>query len=79
LGVACKVAEQHGVPVDSVGGFIVGEDLYSQLAVKAWLGVNTYSGAFNYTSLARLNDNCGLDFKEIADVIETNWEKLTDG
>ena len=79
LGVACKVAEQHGVPVDSVDGFIIGEDLHSQLSVKTWLGVNTYAGCFSDTSLARLNDNGGLSFKQIADVIENNWEELTDG
>ena len=44
--------------------------------VRKWSGVKSGFGSFNQTSLSYLNDSWNKDFKEIADIIERNWEDL---
>lgn len=76
LGVACKVAEQNGINVntDEDNGDISGDSLFSQQDVKNWLGLYDNEGLFETTPskcyLTTLNDTEGLDFDEIADYIE---------
>jgi len=44
--------------------------------VKNWAGMNTNNGVYSYKdTLAKDNDN-GKSFKQIADVIEKNYENL---
>ena len=85
LGVACKVAEEHGVKViyDELGT-IDGNHLDYQRAVQEWLGLINVDGfpsidgspfnlAARYAALTAMNDN-GVSFEEIADIIEANPE-----
>lgn len=46
--------------------------------VMKWAGLKTRIGTLNgpLIALVWLNDNKKLSFKEIADVIEQNWETL---
>ena len=48
LGIACLIAEQHGVFVNRAlkTGEIVGSNLTSQPAVKEWLGLKNACGGF---------------------------------
>lgn len=81
LGVACKVAEEHGVEViyDEYKGIktVAGASLTSQSSVKKWLGIGDGHGFpttnSNLLPLAVLNDG-GTTFEEIADIIEANPE-----
>lgn len=76
LGVACKVALDNGVNVntDEDNGNISGDELSDQKDVKSWLGLYDNQGRFETTPkqlyLTTLNDIEGLDFNEIADYIE---------
>lgn len=82
LGVACKVAEEHGVEVvyDKLGGTLHGNQLGYQRNVQEWLGLINGDG---YPSdklnvdpsltLSSLNDS-GATFEEIADIIEQHPE-----
>lgn len=90
LGVACAVYEQEtgnatqkrkcresNLPRD----VLTGSDLSSQPQVRQWIGLNSDCGFFESPkygamSLTSLNDNCGCDFKEIADIIEAEAEEL---
>ncbi len=69
LGVACIVAEQHGVPVTRTStGKLWGHVLQGrQRAVSEWLGLDNglYSGG-----LTSLNDGGGASFDYIANYIE---------
>lgn len=74
LGVACKVAERHGVEVikDEFGDGIAGSSLAVQEAVKAAFGFRHGKGGIvNGKSLAEHND-AGRSFKEIATLVRTN-------
>lgn len=75
LGVACVVAEQHGVPVrQDCGGFLVGPDLRSHPAVMAWIGLRTVGGATPCDvrpACIVMNDLRGWDFARIADELES--------
>ena len=44
--------------------------------VKKWSGMKSAFGVFNRGCLSYMNDSWNKDFKEIADIIERNWEKL---
>ena len=76
LGVACKVAEQHSVPIDKRLNsdrihIIRGGNLFaSQPAVKSWLGLKRENECM------RLNDSQGQSFPQIADYIEANAHTL---
>lgn len=75
LGVACKVAEKHGIVLEMHNdGSLVGVDLSDQLKVKNWLGLKWDHGilpeeCYEGHSLVELNDG-GSSFREIADIIE---------
>lgn len=76
LGVACIVAEKHGVPVEKVHGRVLGSHLSLQVGVQRWLGLSDCTGIYSKgTSLAGLNDT-GVPFSEIADIIESKPEGL---
>jgi len=81
LGVACKIAEENDIPVvyDS-NAKIYGKTLFNQPSVKSWYGFMTnsvvISGGINLTNLTTLNDNVGLNFSEIADVIEKHTDSI---
>lgn len=73
LGVACKIADQHGVFVRKHDdGTLIGGDLSDQPDVQKWLGLkSSYGGLPEKTGsgLTELNDS-GKTFKELADIIE---------
>lgn len=72
LGVACAVAEKHGVGVVRLsGGCIAGQMLNTaQPRVMEWLGLS----AMGELDLSDMNDKDSLSFKEIADAISDNPE-----
>lgn len=79
LGVACKVAEQHGINVNRVEGVIDGLTLTAQPDVLDWLGLYSHNGEFKDDEecvLSNLNDEHEYTFEELADFIEQNAEKL---
>ena len=65
-------------------GSIMGKDIQYDFyigslppKVRKWSGVKSGTGAFKRTSLSYINDSSrNKSFKEIADIIERNWEKL---
>ena len=67
LGVACVVAEINGVSVTKFEGEIDGGGLWSQKAVKDWVGLSDKEGR-----LISANDRDEWSFAEIADLIESN-------
>lgn len=76
LGVACRVAEKHGVEVNQQLGFLDGTCLIAQPNVKEWLGLASGKGDLKNVSLALLNDAERLSFSDIADIIEQNAGEL---
>jgi hypothetical protein len=73
LGVACVVAEKHGVVVShKPNEKLLGGNLNDQTSVMEWLGL--YSGEGDNStgvSLVQMNDD-GTTFNDIADFIENN-------
>lgn len=81
LGVACAVAEEHGVSVIREGSRISGSSLRQQPDVQDWLGLKSTCGEFlsedgSEHSLMHFNDGMNKTFAEIAYVIEANADKL---
>ncbi len=74
LGVACIVAEQHGIRVarTSVGAALWGHELQGrQRAVYEWLGLDRPRFLRpSARTLSGMNDEAGLSFDTIADYIE---------
>lgn len=83
LGVLCEVAIENGVPleVDTINSKSFGYKEYDEMSgnlppsVKKFAGINVesvlevpYEGDIH--NLATLNDVYGLDFNQIADIIE---------
>lgn len=77
LGVACRVAIDHGVPlrISSDGAGAITYDGHSgslPTVVRAWLGLRDNTGTYRPTNnLATDNDNRHHDFKRIAQTIRT--------
>jgi hypothetical protein len=79
LGVLCDLAEKDGIvaasePVSSLGVVLYDtEDSLPPTCVEKWACISVF-GAVEYNgleySLAKLNDEVGLSFCEIADLIE---------
>ena len=79
LGVACRVAEKHGVKIHvTTEGTIEGDSLEDQPEVKEWLGIKHDCGQYDSVgeSLTYDNDTLGLNFKELADTIEAKAYNL---
>jgi hypothetical protein len=89
LGVACKVAMKHGVPlrvrrddprIAYIHVFYDEATNYAPLAVQDFFGFGAKNPVTNERghgagSLAELNDG-GYTFEQIADIIERDWEIL---
>ncbi len=86
LGVACRVAERHGVAIATHDdGSLVGGSLQSHEAVARWLGIrgrglygthpvaNSPAVGNGANSLAADNDDRKHTFRRIADTIERVW------
>jgi hypothetical protein len=88
LGVACMVAEQHGIEVDRnfSSEQVLGNTFASQPAVQEWLGIATIGGGIrdydhtsepNYCrSLWQMNDSRQYSFAAIADFLEEHPEQV---
>lgn len=81
LGVACKVAEAHGVTVVYAEGKLSGGNLLDQPAVMEWLSLRTPDGQIDPTNnktatLTSMNDVFHKPFADIADFIETGEHDL---
>lgn len=77
LGVACLLAEEHGVYVRrNDKGEVVGGTLNYQRNVQEWLGLSKPHGGFENDNLINLNDGLGKTFEEIADVIDSEPEGM---
>ena len=86
LGVACEVAEEHGIKVirEEGTGDIDGSDLDDQPAVQRWLGLKSEDGDFlclnadRYprTNLIHLNDEGNTTFAELAAIIRAEPKGL---
>lgn len=81
LGVACKVAEAHGVPVNYSEGKLSGGTLIDQSAVMEWLGIKTPDAVVkpenpNGEALTIMNDILHKTFNDIADFIENGEHNL---
>ncbi len=75
LGVACRVAERHGVAVRThASGTLRGISLADQPAVRDWLGIGDFGAYAAKRSLAVDNDHHGHTFSKIADTIERVWD-----
>lgn len=82
LGVLCEIAVEEGViPPSTMNGvgthtYGLGSDVssvYLPLAVQKWSGISTRDGVYNGSySLVTANDS-GVDFDEIADIIERHF------
>lgn len=89
LGVLCEVAIKNGLNVEKVEKPWLSKVAYDNYTdflpstVQSWAGMKTSTGEFDvYDNLERdteeltdLNDT-GKTFKEIAQIIRNNWEKL---
>lgn len=81
LGVACKVAEAHGVPVNYSEGKLLGGNLLVQEDVMNWLNLKTPDGLVDpsdstSTAITAMNDILQKSFADIADFIETGEHNL---
>lgn len=87
LGVLCDLAAKEGevskIDADIPSGKYIQYDKslkFAPISVRTWSGLRTSGGAFRYSDknfeLYSLNDDDGLSFEEIANVIEKNWESL---
>lgn len=90
LGVLCEIAIKNGLDVVKIETDVYKEAYdktcdFLPVKVKDWAGMNTVTGEFDCPNddpddsdtaeLTDLNDN-GKTFKEIANIIRENWEKL---
>lgn len=82
LGVLCRIAPKSVKKVIKSNGKLSGVNLDYQSHVWKWSGIRTTegrllnaNGTYGKISLA-FNNDYGMSFKEIADTIEANWEKL---
>jgi hypothetical protein len=85
LGVACVIAEENGVEVETFDGHLEGQDLSSHPAVMEWLELSQESGLYQKdntdTDYYLTEDNDGANstrglvlpknFEQIADIIES--------
>ena len=81
LGVACKVAEAHGVPVHYAESKLSGGNLLDQEDVMNWLGMKTPDGLVdpdnpNKAAITAMNDILHKSFADIADFIENGEHNL---
>lgn len=77
LGVACDVAEKHGIAVKRDEGILIGGNLLAMPEVLEWLGLQDGKGEMEYgRSLANMNDITRLSFPEIAGVIRSKPDGL---
>jgi hypothetical protein len=80
LGVACVVAERHGLKVLRDDNGISGQYLGSQAEVMRAIGLRLGNGGFRDGEvnkyLAAINDDAEATFPEIADIIEANADTL---
>lgn len=84
LGVACDVFKRQlklrwkrrNVSDGDEAFYIGGKDADLPLAVQSILGLKSPNGSFNGDTLAGENDYTGLNFNEIADLIESRAEEL---
>lgn len=89
LGVACELSglgrwEKDGAwtyyVVDEEGFSPDRREDYLPYAVRKWLGLYTsegeYDSDFGRTNLTKANDDDGLTFEQIADLIESNPDGL---
>ncbi len=73
LGVACIVAEQHGIRVTrhkmygTIAGAVLVDSSEQNSATAEWLGLN----GLGDSRCTTMNDSDGLSFAEIADVLES--------
>lgn len=83
LGVLCELAVKHGV-IHRVGeGYGMAGDVYADIfelpySVTEWSGIKDSAGSYydvEPKALSRLNDD-GMNFSEIANIIESNPEGL---
>lgn len=78
LGVACEVAERHGVTVYRMDGALSGQDLTDQSPlIKAAFGFESHMGGYvTYKGMTRplteLNDE-GVSFQTIAGLVREQW------
>jgi len=78
LGVLCDISEVS--EWDSYNEY-ENNNMFLPESVKEWAGMSSDVGKFpdsdgpRYSTLMSKNDS-GSSFNEIADLIETNWEKL---
>ena len=82
LGVACVVAIENGLEVTAVKELSDREIVlydkqfsFPPTSVQKWLGLYTKCGS-DSVDLVVANDNDGLSFSEIADLIEANQSDL---
>lgn len=83
LGVACELAHEDGVTIEREvsNDLVVFDGVYDLLppAVQLWLGVAdedpevAVDGKVRSINLSTLNDDAGLNFDQIADIIEKNF------
>lgn len=81
LGVACVVADKHGIPVQRLEGRVAGALLSNQRDVMKWLGLSTGAGDFvrdgDTNDLTCINDRAKRNpFKKIAKIIASEPEGL---
>lgn len=82
LGVLSAMAEAEGIcrrrEVHNHGYSYDTAETVLPPAVVVWAEVSSNDGGrgHNRKTLTRLNDNGGLSFSEIADIIEKEWESL---
>lgn len=77
LGVACEVAEKHGINVKRDEGILIGGNLLAMPEVFEWLGLQDGRGEMeDGRSLTIMNDSERLSFKEIAEVIRSKPDGL---
>ncbi len=73
LGVACRVAERHGVAiVTHDDGQLYGSSLLLYPGVADWCGIRGV-GSYRTSTLALDNDRHKHTFSRIADTIERVW------
>jgi len=84
LGVLCELATKKGIVNKEFDEELVTSyDTYTEIlpdSVRKWAGMSSQRGEFidskgRSISLTNLND-IGRSFKQIANIIENNWEKL---
>lgn len=79
LGVLCEISPKS-IHKKRNGGILLGTELLNQPEVLKWSGFKSSIGYLpdksKLQSLADLNDNKNLNFKQIAEIIEKYWRYL---